>query len=234
MLLMPRGGRYVAASGFVPTDLGAKLFMWYDFTDTSVLFTDAARTTAVTTNGDLVRGVSDKSGNARHISRSTGDNTWDSANGQVTLSGTSNVVYLTDSTPTGQTSTMEFYFAIKINDTQFLLAGRSTGNFIFAGEAAGSSSFNSSGTPVYSLAGTDNAVSTRQNVLDTYNTSAGLVAGARNVDATGWTGAWGFFAFNAGTGYQTTGAVSHVIVTTSLTSGERSDLASYLGSRTPA
>lgn len=239
MLLMPRGGRYVAAAGgggFVPTDLGAKLFMWYDLTDTSSLFTNSARTTPVTTNGDLVRGVLDKSGNARHMARATGDNTWDATNGQVTLSGTSNVCYLTDTTQTGMTTTMEFFFSVKVvADTKFLFASQSTGKFIFASEASGSSATGSSGSPTYMTGLTDNGVSTRQNSLDAYNTSAGLVAGVRAVDASGWTGtAWGFFAFNGGADYQTTGAAKHIVVTTALTAGERSDLITYLLARVPA
>lgn len=40
---------------------------WYDASDTSVLFTDTAGTTAVTTVGEQVKRINDKSGNGNHL-----------------------------------------------------------------------------------------------------------------------------------------------------------------------
>jgi len=52
---------------------------FYDFSDTSTLFTDQARTTPVTTTGNAVRGVTDLSGNNNHLINSLGTPTWNSA-----------------------------------------------------------------------------------------------------------------------------------------------------------
>ena len=53
---------------------GNELVVWLDFTDKSTLFTNTACTTNVTTYGDYIRGIRDKSFN-RKVLRATGDTT---------------------------------------------------------------------------------------------------------------------------------------------------------------
>jgi hypothetical protein len=70
------GNRRVAALGgtpFSPESI-AGLDVWYDPSDLSTLFQDAAMTTPVTANDDPVGAILDKSGNDRHATQSTANN----------------------------------------------------------------------------------------------------------------------------------------------------------------
>lgn len=63
----------VAASGWTPADLyaGGKNGVWYDPSDLSTLWQDSARTIPVTSDGDPVGGMEDKSGNGFHVGQAT-------------------------------------------------------------------------------------------------------------------------------------------------------------------
>lgn len=60
-------------SGWTPAALfgASEQGAWYDFSDLSALFTDSAGTTAVTSSGDSIGRVNDKSGNDNHAIQAT-------------------------------------------------------------------------------------------------------------------------------------------------------------------
>lgn len=61
------GGRPNVPAIASPSAL-SNLVAWYDFSDITTLWQDAARTSQITADGQIILGVSDKSGNGYHLS----------------------------------------------------------------------------------------------------------------------------------------------------------------------
>ena len=60
-----------AVPTFVPSDLGADLYAWWDLSALAYLYQDSGRTTPCTAAADPVGSVTDRSGNSRHLSQGT-------------------------------------------------------------------------------------------------------------------------------------------------------------------
>jgi len=73
MSVLARKLMAASTAAFSPSDLFAasEVGAWYDPSDLSTMFTDTAGTTPVTTDGDLVARINDKSGNGYHATQGT-------------------------------------------------------------------------------------------------------------------------------------------------------------------
>lgn len=231
----------VGSAGFSPLSLGAKLHTWLDFTDTAVLYQDTARTAVVTTDSQAVLGVDDKSGNNRHYTApvATTEFTWDATGEQVSSNGAALMYFEADDVLVGATSTMEVYLAVKTADSSWVIMGVKDEFLPYFAQASDGSSLgpsNGSGTPVYSTNLVNNGAATRDDLHTAWVTDAGLVAGANTVDISGWQASGHKLQILNGRNNSqqlSPGYVTHFIIASALTSGERSDLATWLGARLP-
>ena len=220
------------APSFAPSDL-ASLVAWYDFTDTNALYTDAARTANVTTDGDLVRGVLDKSGNGWHIANGSGGNTWNEAQGQLQVGGPDSTArYTTDVVPTGLPTSLEIHVGLKTSDTQFVFFHATVTVYFGVVDSNTIGADQGVGDPAYS----SNAVDIggdRIGLRDGWATGVGLVAGMRQINSSSIAGNnWKFFSYASGFAYQ--GDVTHIVVTGPLSGSERAELHTYLQARMPS
>lgn len=222
----------IAAVGFTsPTDLKTKLFAWFDMTDPSTLFQNTAGTTPATAVGNPVQRVNDKSGNSRHIWKT------DANNALVIAGGVNwNRAKLYAQGWTGVTSGMEVFALIEPDaGISWVLGGRyndgGTNYLGYSGNGDASTYVQngSFGTPTYSVNGTDIATPTRDKLYDAVKDTAGRkVMAARGVDLTGAGSSFAPVGYQLANTASLIGTIKHYVITTGLTTQERSDLVTWL------
>jgi hypothetical protein len=130
----PKSQAVASASAWVPTDIAGCL-CWLDFSDTDTMFTDAG-STKVSSDGNLVYQINDKSGNGKNAVQTTEARRWAYyANIKNSLSvirrSTSTAGYLL----TGLTSTSgsyTFFFAVdRVTGANWIFDTK-TGRFVLA------------------------------------------------------------------------------------------------------
>lgn len=241
----------VLSDGFqTPVDLGSALHTWIDLTSMDHLYTDQARTLAVTADGDLVGGVTDRSGNGYHAQASDAAQTtitWDASHGCVYISA-NNAAFLEGiSSIGGATSDMHVYIGLRTDDPssepaidRFVLIG-SNEPWKYIGvchDNFGTSLDAGAGTVSYKRNGVDFTPSTRADIFGQWNTGQSVVASAHGADLQAWntTNVIRYLEFaDPSSNLQMVGWVSDIVlVTRALTLEEETNLISFMTGRLPS
>lgn len=86
--------------------------IWFDFSDIATLFQDAARTTPITTDGQIIQGVADKSSSGWHIGTGTATYKTNIQNGKSAVLFDGAADYLRTASVTHGIGTGDFYLAV--------------------------------------------------------------------------------------------------------------------------
>lgn len=220
----------IASGAWSPLDLGAKLLLWLDYSDTSTLWQDTSATTAATTNGDPIARIDDKSGNGRYYEQGTASKQPVVTTGGATFDA---VDYLISSDTTFHQSHSDVLLGTAFNTTDtdyMMLNSRLTSSWVGLIQDGNTSTTleGNSGTPSYRKNGAAITPSTRDDMHTEYSVGVNVAAVAEGVDMTGWpTTTWhGIYATNGSLSFA--GKMSELILTTTLTTAERTELETWL------
>lgn len=135
-------GGVATAAAFVPTDI-AGLVAWYDFSDVTKLWQDTGRTSAISADGQSIKGVTDKAA-ANHLSQASAAPVYKAniknglsiarftaASSHQLLTGTSPTV------PNGTAPFTAFFVASRASSADMRVVGRASGSGGWAGGALG-------------------------------------------------------------------------------------------------
>lgn len=214
--------------------LGSKLIADWDFTDVSTMWQETSKTTQVASASDPIGYIEDKSGNGNDMDADLTGSAY--SNGPTyTADGAlwdATAMLRAAQAMTGFTSTMEVYILVRTGtEDDFMMLGEEGDASAYLGLAdsgAGGSPQGDFGTPTYMLDGSDVASTTRGTLYtnwDNVAATADRVLGARAVDMSGKTGDGALLlaAYDLQGLFQFTTTIARVIITTALTTQERSD-----------
>lgn len=229
---------YTVPEVFSPLDLGAKLLFWFDASDKSVLWQDAAGTNPVTTSGQTIARMLDKSGNGYVLNRrASGTTVYTESGGNAFLAQNGDAAgYSTTTAVTGLTSTCEYYALLRTSDTGDSILGAvatAAPETLFGRVAGFAATAVNMTTPTYYKNGASVGVITAGNAMRAqFVTGSWVQLGAAPLDMTGasWTGVFPFNNPNWGPATMN-GDWMHSILTTQLTELERFNLMLWLQGR---
>ena len=177
-------------TAFDPASLfvGGRKGWWYDFDDTSTLFTDAGKTTAPVATGDSIVKVDDKSGNDQHLTYQNNTSLKFNADGYVeVLADPGNGTLRADASPSalfGANGLLNWtiFFGFRSSDANFTIISDSNNGFLLAVQdgsaspaisgadwlAGGGITFRKDGAPL--------SLATRDDAHSAFSTGADVVA----------------------------------------------------------
>jgi hypothetical protein len=208
--------------------------LWHDPSDLSTLSQDSAGTTPVTTVGQTVRRIADKSGNANHLLPQSGSD----AIGVLAQDAGGRYYIQTDgSTNGGMTGAMalgtgwECFMAVRRDDAdQIVLAYGDVGGSQYFGVAQSGSSgvpSDGSGDPVYLVDGVSVAA-TRGDLDSALSVGAAHVFEARNLTIQAWSAfGWGMY-FST---FAVTGRFYGVLARPAMDADQRAALRTWMGAK---
>lgn len=248
---------FTAAAAFAPTDV-AGLAGWYDFSAISSLWQDTGRTSAVSADGQTIKGVTDLSGSGAHLSEATNGPTY-KASIQNSLSvarfdGTNDVLRESTGWGLGNANVNAVTYTVFVvmvrtdaaSDSFFNPSSTALANTLYHRTTAGAYFIFKYGDAANQVSATGGSVDTSwhvQEILSPGTTVTWLVDGSSIITAAAFSavadsftpnqGGVGALIYNGTTpnSFHFGDIAELVLYNSSLSAGNRSSVRSYLGTK---
>ena len=238
-------GTGAIAAGVTPApDTITSCILWADYESVDNIWQDAARTSAVTTDGQFIKGATDRTGTGNHIGLDAGQNTWDATEAAMAFGGdgtelskvqlASNASW--DATAAGWDQ-MDVFVLMKTTDTNFMMgSGQTTGRTVGIAESGVALSGHSGqSVPTYSVDGATISPDLRSDLHSAWATGAYVIVGMEGFapHQISLGGAFNMFSMLAPGFDIANGHVKHIVWLRNPSAADRTAALNYLNSRKP-